>query len=295
MRVLAAVSLLVLVASPLRAQSEEQLRDAFEGRSVVVRIDMPATARGVDVRPAEHRPIDMAQYADRIKDYGTALRAGTSVMVTKVKVKKDLIEVQLGGGGYGTFGDESGDVSLVVPGKSAREKSLEKDIKAEKDAAQRKAMQEELDHLRSDREAREAVIRASAARTEAVNKERVRQKALEAGSRFNVRFQGGLPAEALTPEGLRRALAEYVDFSPARSQPAAVAAPPADCMGGVLTPLRKGMSQVQVEAILGPAASSTPVSENGMRVLRSTYDHGDAMVVAEYVENVLVRFTIKSK
>lgn len=295
MRALAVLPLLLLLAAPLSAQSEEQLRDAFEGRSVVVKIDMPATARGVDVHPAERRPIDMAQYADRIKDYGTALKAGAQVMVTKVKVKKDLIEFQLGGGGYGTFGDESGDVYVSTPGKSEREKNLEKQLKSEKDSGQRKAMQEELDKLRKDREGQEALVRAATASADAANKERVRQKALAAGSRFNVRFDGGLPEEALTPDGLRRALASYVDFASATSSAPAVAAPPADCMGGVLTPLRKGMSQIQVDAILGPAAATVPVTQNGIKLTRATYDHGDATVVAEFVENVLVRFTITSK
>jgi hypothetical protein len=40
----------------------------------------------------------------------------------------------------------------------------------------------------------------------------IRQRRLEGGSRFNVRFRDAVPASALTPHGLEAALAEYVIF-----------------------------------------------------------------------------------
>ncbi len=121
MRSLAVLGLLLVTAAPVAAQGEEQLRDAFEGKTVVVKIDMPASSRGVNIRPQERRPMDAQEYARRIKEYGTSLKAGTPVMVTKIRVKKDLIEFQLGGGGYGTFGDDRGDVYVASSGKSTRE------------------------------------------------------------------------------------------------------------------------------------------------------------------------------
>ena len=105
MRVTAALLVLAAVGRPALAQSDEQLRAHFEGKTVVVKIDMPGTESGVDVHPGRAQPIVFPDLAKRLKQYGTAVHPGDQVLVTKVKVKKDLIEFQLGGGGYGTFGD----------------------------------------------------------------------------------------------------------------------------------------------------------------------------------------------
>ena len=47
---LAAVSFAVIAAAPAQAQDEAALRSYFEGRRVTVKIDMPGTSDGVDVR-----------------------------------------------------------------------------------------------------------------------------------------------------------------------------------------------------------------------------------------------------
>ena len=97
-------ALLLGLAAPATAQSdariEDALRTSFEGKRVTLKIDMPATVAGVDIRPGTARPLDYKVYGDRIKSSGTAIRAGESVIVTLVHVKSDLIEFQLAGGGF---------------------------------------------------------------------------------------------------------------------------------------------------------------------------------------------------
>lgn len=118
----------LLLARDLEAtQDERTLKRAFEGTTVTVRMDMPGTEDGVDVYPGAGTPLDYARYAQRLKTYGVAIRTGESVMVTKVKVKDDLIEFQLGGGGFGTMGDDD-RTTVTAPSvpKSNREKDLEK-------------------------------------------------------------------------------------------------------------------------------------------------------------------------
>ena len=95
------------IAAPAAAQSEAALKSYFEGQHVLVRLDMPGTSDGVNVFADGKRPLDFGAYRDDLKKYGTAIHAGQSAMVTLVKVKKDLIEFQLDGGGYGTFGDDT--------------------------------------------------------------------------------------------------------------------------------------------------------------------------------------------
>jgi hypothetical protein len=117
----------LLVTVPAVAQSEAALRKAFEGKRVNIKIEMPATKWGIDVAPGNDPAIDFWTYQHRIKEYGTAIRPGDSVLITAIKVKEKLIEFQLGGGGYGTLFDEtSTDVYVPPSPKTGREKHLEK-------------------------------------------------------------------------------------------------------------------------------------------------------------------------
>src|SRR3954447_3907294 len=117
---------LVLLPTGLRAQSEAALKSYFEGRSVTLKLAMPGTESGVDIYPADPKPLDYPRYAERLKNNGTAIKAGERAVVTKIQVKGAHIEFQLDGGGYGTMGDEtSPNVSVPSAEKSNRERNLE--------------------------------------------------------------------------------------------------------------------------------------------------------------------------
>ena len=292
---------LLAVSSRGMAQSEESLRRFFEGKSVVVKLEMPGTEEGIDVYPGTSQPIDFPRVAKRLKQFGTAIRRGQEMLITKIRVKKDLIEFQLGGGGYGTFGDETGSyVSTSSADKGAREKNLEKELPGLSDPAAKKKAQEELDGLRKDRARTDAANRAVVAQAQQMKDANVRQRRSESGSRFNLRFKPAVPDEALTPDGVMRALAEYVDFSPALasktdrpglhgegSRPALGADPG--------TGLRKGLLAEEVDALLGRPESIATRSEGTLKVSRSVYFTRDRRVEVEFVEGVLIRFTVSSR
>src|SRR2546425_3004746 len=228
MRATIILLLLAAAATPTAALAhpEDQLRTFFEGKTVRVKIEMPEPEDGVDVYPGTAHPIDFPKHATRLKRSGTALRRGDEVLVTKVKVKKDLIEFQLAGGGYGTFGDDDNpNVFVPAASKTEREKNLEKDIEKTTDPARRRTMREELDALRRAREREDARNEAEAAQARQAKEANIRQRRLEGGSRFNLRYKPVVPAEALTPDGVMQALAEHVDFSSFGAAPAA--GPPA--------------------------------------------------------------------
>src|SRR6185436_9373177 len=158
-------TLAIFAAPPAFAQSEAVLREAFEGKTVRVRIDMPATSAGINVRPEEKPPVDYVRLGDLMKREGTSLRAGDLVMVTKVKTYKNLVEFQLGGGGYGTFGDmmhSSPTSSAADLGKSGREKDLEDQIRRSSDPARKKSLERELKDERRHRESENARSQAEA-------------------------------------------------------------------------------------------------------------------------------------
>src|SRR5215471_14456477 len=116
------IGMVVTLAAPARGQNEAALKSAFEGRRVTIKVDMPGSSDGIDVRVEPGRSLDMNRYRSDLKKYGTAIHAGDTAMITLVKVKKDLIEFQLDGGGFGTFGDDtSTSVNLPDAQKSERE------------------------------------------------------------------------------------------------------------------------------------------------------------------------------
>lgn len=299
-RVLLPVCLLALSSATAYAQSEPALRDFFEGKSVLVKLDMPATQEGIDIFPDARRPIDFAAYSARVKSTGVAIRNGESVMVTKIRVKEKLIEFQLAGGGYGTFGDDTGSVYVPTVSKSNREKDLERMVKDEPDAARRRRLQRELDDLRSERAREDSRNKATAASAEEAKKSRIATNRLHSGSRFNIRYNEGVPS-GLGPDGIMRALAEYVDFPFATDRrPAApggrvTAQPVLPGPGFSAGAVRKGMTLAEVEDALGKADKTTNRAEGTLRVMTAVYSRGDQQITAEFVEGILIKYSISSK
>jgi hypothetical protein len=195
-------------------------------------------------------------------------------MVTKVRVKKDLIEFQLNGGGYGTLGDDTTTHTYIPSSsKSRREEDLDRAIKNERDPATKKALEKERNRLRDERNQRDAANRASAEVTSAIKEQAIADKRLRGGSRFNVRYRNGLPGAVLLPEGLMATLAEYVDFGGMTGR--ALAAPGArPGAAGVPVPpptakrdLKVGMTPLEVMDALGRPQSETTFD----KITRWTY------------------------
>ena len=296
MRLLIVVTGLTCLTRVAVAQNEAALRAAFEGKTVTVKIDMPGTSRGVDVYPMNQTPLDVRELAERLKEYGTALKPGQTVMVTKVVIKGNThIEFQLGGGGFGTFGDDMGSkVNAPDQGETRAEKALKDSIKASGCCpTKRKNFERELASKRSERERENARAEAEAQQANQAREANLRLKRMESGSRFNIRYREGLTSAAITPDGVRKALAEYVDF-PGTTAVAAAAAPPpvtAPSAGGV-SALKKGLSIKEVEALLGPAATAGEQKEGTLLVLKRTYRKDGMLVTARFVNDVMIDFAI---
>ncbi len=300
-RALVLLSLLIPPLAAAHAQSEAALKDYFEGRTVKLKLAMPGAEDGVDVYPGTPKPLDFPRHADRLKDYGTALRTGDQALVTKVKVKAKLIEFQLDGGGYGTSGDEtSSSVNVGSAPKTKREQNLEGELKREKDPVRRRAIKEELDDLKARREREDARNRASVAEAQESKKANIRQRRLEGGSRFNIRYRDGVPAAALTPEAIRQALAAYVDFDEAApaatgiasALPVAGSVPTGKPAPGGLP--AKGMLQADVDELLGTPQRTSDRMEGRLKVSTRVYPTSAGQVTAEFVEGVLIRFSMTS-
>ena len=293
---------LVALAAPAYAQSEAELKNFFEGKNVRIKMDMPATQQGIDVYPDARRAVNFEEYSARLKSTGVAIRNGDSVLVTKVRIKDKLIEFQLAGGGYGTFGDDtSGSVYTSSTPKSNREKDLERLVKSETDAARKRGLQRELDDLRAERAREDLRNQAASATASEAKKTRIAENRVHSGSRFNIRYQNGVPP-GLGPDGIMRALADYVEFPFAtdRPQPAAmrdtrVASPEVRRQMAGTGAIRKGMTIAEVEDSLGKAEKTTERSEGALKVVTAIFSRDDQRITAEFVEGVLIRYSIASK
>lgn len=301
---------------PASAQNQAALEKAFEGREVTVLMEMPASHQGVDLYLQREPEIEFSEYARRLKNFGVALRKEDRVMITTIKVNKKNIEIHLGGGGYGTWGDDSGYVSPTYVGKSKRESDLEKERKNTTDAARRRQIDRELGYLRADREREERANRREAEALTAIKQREIADKRLDGGSRFNIWYADKrLEKWAPTPEELMLSLAKYLDFGGSNGDgvPGVMRGTPGNRLvdsndpDRSLTParlrdiesastsLRRGMSTGDVHDLLGNPTRRRSSKQGDLDSVVETWETTDSITEVTFVGGVVVKFTSSSK
>ena len=299
---------LALVPGFAQNSGQSALQNYFVGKQVTLQIDMPGTQQGVDLRVERDDPMDWKQYSGRLKQFGPAIRSGDRSTITTVVVKKNLIEFQFDGGGFGTFWDDSS--TTVTPyhvDKSSYEKQLERDINNTTDPQKRRDLQRELDYVRSRREREQRADDRAAAIASQMKAQQVADKRLRGGSRFNLRWNGSIPQDQLTPEAVMKLLDGYVDFGdlqgekpilqPVAQNTAATANPPAKgTPSSPITQLKRGMQMGEVSELLGLGRQlSQSTSEEGLKTQIFEYLPNDYRVEVTYVDGVVVRYSISSR
>ena len=304
--------LLFTVALSLSAFAEQgtgqsALQSYFVGRQVTLQIDMPGTQQGVDLRMDRDEPMDWKQYSNRLKQFGPALRSGDKSTITTLVVKKNLIEFQLDGGGFGTFWDD--DATTVTPyhvDKSNYEKQLERDIRDTTDPQRRRDLQRELDRVRSRREREQRSDDRAAQIASQLKAQQVADKRTRGGSRFNLRWTGAIPQDQLTPDAVMKMLDAYVDFGDVQSQKPILTptaqnttsnAPSAPGAGAApITQIKRGMPIGDVSNLLGLGRQlSQSTSEEGLKTQIFEYLPTDYRVDVTYVDGIVVRYSINSR
>jgi hypothetical protein len=289
----ATTAAVLLTASSTFAQSEAVLKQRFEGTSVFLKIDMPGSQQGVNIYPTSQSPVDFGAVAQGIKRYGIGVHEGESIMISKIRVKDKVMEVHLGGGGFGTFTDrltapDAGPI-LTMTSKSRREKDLEDELRYATDFGRRRYLQRELDDLRRDRNRDDAWRTTTNAQRQREQNVIDREQRAQSGSRFNIRYDAGFPEGSLTPEGLMATLAKYVDFSNENSstKPAAPSS-----SNSPITAIRKGFTIAQVEQIVGPATTADSKRDGSMDVMERRYSAEGQRITAKFVGGILVDYSI---
>jgi hypothetical protein len=296
---IAVMLVMALFTLMLSAQKDpNSLEGYFTGKEVVLKIDMPGTQQGVDLRYNKDVPMNWKEYSSRLKSTGVAIPKGATARVTAVVVKDDRIEFQLDGGGFGTFRDDSNTtVTAKSVEKSDYEKQLEKQIADTTDEDRKRSLQRDLDRERARRERQDANNQAAAQVASQIKAQQVADSRLRGGSRFNLRWSGSIPADQKTPQGVMKLLADYVSFdglqtaavSPGAQTPAGDAAVPATAQ------LKRGMKIDDVTHLFGPGKQlSESVSNDGLKTQVLQYTTGDRRVEVTYVEGLVVRYSISS-
>jgi hypothetical protein len=301
MRALVYMAGVVLTAALTAGRALGQDYRALEGMTVTAKMDMPASQEGVDIRPGSEAPLDLHKVAGRIKQYGVALHTGQSIMITNVVAKPHNVEVYLGGGGYGTFSDALAQASQMTPvsypAETRREKDLKEQLKYTNDYWERERIRRELyDVDRQRNRDNQKAAQVSAQQVE-------QQKRAMAGSRFNIRYDGTMPESATSKSAIMAVLSKYVEFerTPGETQAGPIPqsltamAQRSRPQDSSVPALRKGLTVLQVEQILGPAAKVEDVSDGALEIDFREYSSDGQHVTTEFVGGVLANYTITSQ
>ncbi|HWY71128.1 MAG TPA: hypothetical protein VNX88_20855 [Terriglobales bacterium] len=281
-------TLLSCVSANVCAQSEADLREYFEGRTVVVKQDLPAGKSAIEIYPDSASPTNYADYGRRIKQLGVAFRRNQSVPLTSLKVNDRSIELQLGSTVAAGADDGSPAASVAVE-KSSRERSLERDAERETDPERQAQMQQELDALRKQRQREDARLKAALAQLS--NGSDDRQRTANAVARIDLVFNGGVPARALNPDYVKSALKNWLDFN-AAERPAPPPPPPIVSSDDNASPygLRKGMTEAELVRLFGEPAKRESSTQGDLHVDVLTFKRDGTTLEATMVESILVRF-----
>ncbi len=282
------VLVLTLLAAPLAGQDEAFLARALEGKSLVVEVDMPGASAGVDIFPWGEPKVDYSDIGDRTRRYGVSIAKGSSAMITKIRVRKKEIEVQLDGGGY-SGSSSSGYINTSIP-KSKREKDLETDLKIVTDESQRREIRTQLRDIQNRRRREESKLKAEAEQSRLLREAEERELRARSGSRFNLRYKEGVPEDAATVEAVMAALHGLARLD----EGAGITAAPASAAGNPMT-LRKGMTEGEVLDLMGSPSERTEDTALGLTIVTARYDLESSILHAKFAEGILVAWTMESR
>lgn len=212
---LSMLSLTALAQDP-RDTAQAKLTQALQGKRVSLKMDMPATEKGVVVAADKADVIDREKYQKRLKTYGTAIQNGEATVITGVKLSGNEIVVEFAGGGA-----PEGDLGAAAGPRPAPTASSTRESRAR---SRMNANGDPNQNLLDDQNVRSTVKYESAKRQQADSKaeaeyqarrakavEEARALNLKMGSRFIIKFDNR-DAGAVTREELTKLLSAFVSF-----------------------------------------------------------------------------------
>jgi hypothetical protein len=200
-------------AQNAREQAQASLIKAFIQKDVTLKMDMPATDKGVEVLADKQNSTNAGKNLKRLETFGRAIRSGDTAKVTSIRVTKDEICVELDGGGLPESILGGAGLRPARTRASSTESAAMNRINRAGNSSPRDMEQEHSRVKYESAERKHNDARAAAAyeawRKEAT--ERARAAGPYMGSRFVIKFDGRDTA-SVTADELKRILADYVGF-----------------------------------------------------------------------------------
>jgi hypothetical protein len=203
------------------AAPPDPLKRALEGRTVLVKFDMPASEEGVDVVIAKKDAmIDQTKLDRIVAQNGIAISRGAKAHITGIHYMKNGLSIEFDGGGSPSQEWVVSGMVLSEPAataKSSRELDLERSMATESNTSNLWNLRSELDYERQRRQRQDE--RNLQAFQEAV---RLRDRYISEnrkswGSRVNIIFRNN--KESLSLKDLSTAMAKYVELLPRETPP----------------------------------------------------------------------------
>jgi len=284
------------------ANDEDQLRQHFSGMPVAILIDLPSTRQGLDLYPhrypeANRAWFDSQEYRERLIDAGVGVQQGEVIYVTEINVKGKHIEFHLGAGG--TSQRPKKQRSYESGNQLTRE--LERQLNAATVDSEKRRIRARLNDERRRLSREQDILNDihEEQYQQALSEHTKAEWDLMAGSRINIRFNGRVPTDALTPEGLIEDLKGFVDFN---VNPI-ITSDESELLSTNRTtpldwfPLRKGLTTDEVHSILGTSESFVSCEEQPQGSLKVTVCHfksNEVTLETNFVDGVLVRYALTS-
>ena len=296
------IGLSLSVSQIVIASDEDQLRRHFSGMPVAILIDLPSTRKGLDLYPhkypeASRAWFDSGEYREHLIDSGVGVQQGEVIYVTEINVKGKHIEFHLGAGGTSQRPEKQR--SYESGNQLTRE--LERQLNAATIDSEKRKLRAQLNDERRRLRREQDILNDMYEEQyqKALSKHTKEEWDLMAGSRINIRFDGRVPTDALTPEGLMEDLKGFVDFnidpivtSDESELLSTYGATPLDWF-----PLRKGLTIDEVDSILGTSESFVSCEEQPQGSLKVTvcyFKSDEATLKINFVDGVLVRYALTS-
>ncbi len=209
----------ILAAFTVTAQSQDdselRIKKALEGRTVLVKMDMPAVENGVEMLFDDADvSFDQASYTKLVKEYGIALKKGHRARITGVRVTRKGIEIDLDGGGSPGRDWVVEGIRIVEPApvpKTDREMDLERQVMNESTATV--FARNELDYERHQRLMLDDRNRQSYQRVSGLRNDYIERNRKDWGSKIVIVVRSNKKGSIMLGD-MAKSLAKYCELLP---------------------------------------------------------------------------------
>jgi hypothetical protein len=212
----AALIALTTMCAAAQDDGEKRIRQALEGRQVLLKMDMPAIDSGIAMTFDDTKiTYDESNHNKLCKEYGVAVKKGSKARITGVRLSSKGIEIDLDGGGSPGRDWMAGGLRLIEPAplaKSDREVDLERQLERETNMSTLALLRNDLDFERNARIGQDERNREAFARVSRYRSDYLRDNRKNWGSKLLIVIRSR--KETTSMRDLTASLAKYVEFLP---------------------------------------------------------------------------------